>query len=394
MHPLTLTPTPSTTPYTQKLKTGAVAITAALATIAIIGGVLGVLALNGVDLGGLNSLAMTVGETYIYGGLAAGISLLLIDVVLLKLIGTNKQNLTKEQWTQLQEWKNLPLCSRMYRKRDFKLQNLETVYAIRINKDGTIETHFFKTEDDRDNVQKGFFDFDEFEKKILWELNGHPAKAHMPPDSYWSFKDPIEVKIYGSEDKVFLYTVYCNANDSYHTFLSERVAQEYIESIGGWNTDAITPLSQAIIALINELKTSNTLALSSQCWNGEIKIEHYSHYVLIWNEDGNYKYETFNVLPELKEFRSQKKLESVKSIFQSPGWYVPSKNVRIGAYEDEAKELKNNTYIYRDGDQTYCFLYKEDGVGKVEYFTTVNCREKYSKNKRNYLNATRNGDRW
>ncbi len=49
-----------------------------LATITIIGGVIGALALNGINLGPVNSLAAAVGSTSIYTSLGAGAVLLLV----------------------------------------------------------------------------------------------------------------------------------------------------------------------------------------------------------------------------------------------------------------------------------------------------------------------------
>lgn len=91
----------------QHLKEGTLLIATAVATITIIGGVLGVLALNGVNLGALNSIAMA-GEKYIYLGLAAGTGLLLIDTALIASLTRSYYN---KQYTQkeidrmgLQEW--------------------------------------------------------------------------------------------------------------------------------------------------------------------------------------------------------------------------------------------------------------------------------------------------
>jgi hypothetical protein len=76
-------------------------ITAAIATIAVVGGILAVLAMNGVNLGPLNSITNSfttlIGEKYIYIGLTAATGLLLIDTVLIAALTRSYYN---KQYTQ------------------------------------------------------------------------------------------------------------------------------------------------------------------------------------------------------------------------------------------------------------------------------------------------------
>ncbi|MCC5833034.1 MAG: hypothetical protein JJU12_08350 [Chlamydiales bacterium] len=96
------------------LKEGTLLITTAIATIAVVGGVLAVLSMNGVNLGPLNSITSSltslVGEKYIHIGLAAGTGLLLIDTVLISSLTRsyyNKQFTQKEiNQEDLSKWVN------------------------------------------------------------------------------------------------------------------------------------------------------------------------------------------------------------------------------------------------------------------------------------------------
>ncbi len=67
-----------------QIQKGSLYIATALAAITVIGGILGILALNGVNIGGVNALAAEVGSTTIYAGtaIAAGATLLLICAAL------------------------------------------------------------------------------------------------------------------------------------------------------------------------------------------------------------------------------------------------------------------------------------------------------------------------
>ncbi len=73
---------PQCTKALQQTKEIGLHITLALSLIALIGTAIGVLALNGLPLGGINALASSIGPQYLYIGLLTSASLTAITAVL------------------------------------------------------------------------------------------------------------------------------------------------------------------------------------------------------------------------------------------------------------------------------------------------------------------------